>query len=37
MCDLILPDIWSFLCNFLDKIEKKFDFGCRRCRTEFRF
>jgi len=23
MCDWILPDIWSFLCNFLDKNEKK--------------
>jgi len=24
MCELILPDIWSFLCNFLDKNEKKY-------------
>jgi len=25
MCELILSDFWSFLCNFLDENEKKYN------------
>jgi len=34
MCELILPDIWLFLCNFFDKNDKKINSktGCQRNR-----